>query len=350
MRSGASLVPMSEDRLRAIFAEGAPDWLEEPSVRNLDAQGVIDKLDTQAFFELLKVPYPHDRASVLSRLVEQRLIDRVDSHYSIRRIGGLLLAKQLDEFPDLARKAPRVIAYSGKSKLKTRIDQIWQRGYATGFQGLVTFVMQQMPQNEIIENALRKKVKLLQEDSIRELIANALIHQDLKIGGACPMIEIYPNRVVVSNPGSPIVAVDRFIDGYQSRNERFADFMRRMSICEERGSGIDRVIQEAEISQLPPPRFQNDLQRTTVTVYGPQPFDTMDREDRIRACYQHCALKWVLNERMSNQTLRERFGLAEGRAAITSQVISATIDAGMIKPDGSVGASRKYARYLPFWA
>lgn len=164
------------------------------------------------------------------------------------------------------------------------------------------------------------------------------------------MIEIYPNRIVISNPGSPIVAVDRFIDGYQSRNERLADFMRRMNICEERGSGIDRVIHEAEVYQLPPPRFQSDPQRTTVTVYGPQPFDEMDREDRIRACYQHCALKWVLNERMTNQTLRERFGLAEGRAAIASQVISATIDAGMIKPDDAVGASRKYARYLPFWA
>lgn len=350
MRSGSSLTSMSEDRLRAIFAEGAPDWLEEPSLLELDGQGVIDKLDTQAFFELMKQPYPTDRGGVLARLVEQRLIDQLDGQYSIRRIGGLLLAKRLDEFPDIARKAPRVVVYTSNSKMETRIDQIGQRGYATGFQGLVTFVMQQMPQNEIIENALRKKVKLLPENSIRELIANSLIHQDPKIGGAGPMIEVYPNRIVISNPGSPIVELDRFIDGYQSRNERLADFMRRMNICEERGSGIDRVIHEAEVYQLPPPRFQSDPQRTTVTVYGPQPFDVMDREDRIRACYQHCSLKWVLNERMTNHTLRERFGLAEGRAAIASQVISATIDAGMIKPDDSVGASRKYARYLPFWA
>ncbi|MFG1294138.1 AlbA family DNA-binding domain-containing protein, partial [Xanthobacter versatilis] len=58
MRSGSSLVSMSEDRLRAIFAEGAPDWLEEPSMSGIDAQEVIDKLDTQAFFEMMKMPYP----------------------------------------------------------------------------------------------------------------------------------------------------------------------------------------------------------------------------------------------------------------------------------------------------
>jgi ATP-dependent DNA helicase RecG len=76
----------------------------------------------------------------------------------------------------------------------------------------------------------------------------------------------------------------------------------------------------------------------------------MDRNDRIRACYQHCALRWVMSERMTNQSLRERFDLAEDKAAIASQVIAATIEAGLIKPDESVGGSRKFARYLPFWA
>ncbi|MGL1701418.1 ATP-binding protein, partial [Vibrio parahaemolyticus] len=74
-------------------------------------------------------------------------------------------------------------------------------------------------------------VKLVPEDTIRELLANALIHQDLQLPGAAPMVEIYANRVEISNPGEPIVPVERFIDGYQSRNERLADLMRRMSIC-----------------------------------------------------------------------------------------------------------------------
>jgi predicted HTH transcriptional regulator len=157
MRSGSSLVSMSEDRLRAIFAEGAPDWLEEPSMRDIDAEGVVGRLDTQAFFELLKQPYPSDRASVLARLLEHRLIDQNGGQYSVRRIAGLLLAKRLEEFPDLARKAPRVIVYTSTSKLDTRIDQTGQRGYAVGFQGLVTFISQQMPQNEVIENAPAKR-------------------------------------------------------------------------------------------------------------------------------------------------------------------------------------------------
>jgi predicted HTH transcriptional regulator len=230
MRSGSSLAPMSEDRLRAIFAEGRPDWLEEPALGPVDSSVVVDLLDTQTFFELLKLPYPTDQTRVMDRLLQDRLIDRVEGGLSIRRLGALLLAKRLDAFPDLARKAARVIVYAGTSKLEPKIDQIGQRGYAVGFQGLVAFVMGQLPQNEIIENALRKSVKLLPVDCVRELVANALIHQDLTIGGAAPMVEIYSNRVEISNPGLPIVPVERFIDGYQSRNERLADFMRRMDI------------------------------------------------------------------------------------------------------------------------
>ena len=58
MRPGEALVPMSEDQLRRIFAEGEPDRLEDHSRTGQSAQQVIDALDTQAFFELLKLPYP----------------------------------------------------------------------------------------------------------------------------------------------------------------------------------------------------------------------------------------------------------------------------------------------------
>jgi predicted HTH transcriptional regulator len=210
--------------------------------------------------------------------------------------------------------------------------------------------MAQLPQNEVVHDALRKEVKLVPEIAIRELIANALIHQDLTMSGASVMTEIYTNRIEISNPGEPVVPVERFIDGYQSRNERLAGLMRRMGTCEEKSSGIDRVVQTAELYQLPAPDFRVAHQRTLVTIYGPKNFDDMDREDRVRACYQHCALKWVMSERMTNQSLRERFQLPESKSAIVSQIISATIEAGMVKADEKVGASRKFARYLPFWA
>jgi predicted HTH transcriptional regulator len=324
--------------------------LEEHSKTNLQSEQIVELLDTQTFFELLKRPYPTERTSVIDRLLQDRLIDEANGTYGIRRLGAVLLAKRLTDFADLERKVPRVIVYTGTSKLETRLDQTGTKGYAVGFQGLVRFVMNHLPQNEVIEDALRKEVKLVPEIVIRELVANALIHQDFAIGGTSVMVEIYSNRVEISNPGEPVVPVERFIDGYQSRNERLADLMRRMHICEEKSSGIDKVIHTVEVFQLPAPDFRAGHRRTVAILYGAKDFEDMGRDDRIRACYQHCALKWVMSEGMTNQSLRERFRLPEGKSAIVSQIIAVTMEVGLIKPDEKVGTSRKYARYLPFWA
>jgi ATP-dependent DNA helicase RecG len=350
MRSGESLVPMSEDQLRKIFAEGRPDWLEEHSRTDLLIEEVIRLLDTQTFFEMLKLPYPTDRFGVIERLISERLVDKVGVSYAIRRLGGLLLAKKLADFLDLARKAPRVVVYSGKSKIETKLDQTGTVGYAVGFRRLVKFIMSQIPQNEVVKDAIRTEIKLVPDIVIRELVANAMIHQDFSITGASIVVDVYTNRIDISNPGMPIVPTERFIDSYQSRNERLADFMRRMGICEEKGSGIDKVIHITEVFQLPAPSFSTDSVRTQVTIYGPMKMSAMDKTDRIRACYQHCALKYVMSERMTNQSLRKRFGLPESKSAIASQAIAATVEMKWIKLDEKVGTSKKYARYVPFWA
>lgn len=350
MRSGESLVSMSEDRLRTIFAEGTPDWLEEVSRAGMSGQQVIDSLDTQTFFELLKEPFPTDSAAILDRLVRERLLIKRDDNYDLVRLGGLLLARQLDDFPDLRRKAARVVVYNGESKLDTKLDQTGGKGYAVGFRGLIRFIMSQLPQNEVVEDAIRQEVKLIPEIAIRELIANALVHQDFLITGSSVMVEIYSNRIEISNPGTPIVEPNRFIDGYQSRNERLADLMRRMGVCEEKGSGIDKVIHAAEIYQLSAPEFREEYRRTSVVLAGPKPFDDMGRDERIRACFQHAGLKRVTNDYMTNHSLRDRFKLPDSKNATVSQIISATLEAGLIKTDESVGKSTKLRRYLPYWA
>lgn len=350
MRIGEELRPMSEDQLRKIFAEGQPDWLEAFAKEGLSGQDVVQLLDTQAFFDLLKLPYPTDQAGVLDKLVSERLIENRDDGFAVRNMAAILLAKELSEFDSVSRKAPRVVVYAKNSKLETTSDITGTKGYAVGFQGLVRYIMTQLPQNEVIEEALRKESKLVPEVVIRELVANALIHQDFSEGGTSPMIEIYANRVEISNPGEPIVPVERFIDGYQSRNERLADLMRRFGICEEKSSGVDRVVEAAEALQLPAPDFIVGVRRTTVIIFGQRPFRKMDSKDRIRACYQHCVLQYVLRQQMTNESLRKRFGLSEGSSNAASQVIKATIKQNLVKLDPDAPNSRKFARYLPIWA
>lgn len=351
MRAGEDLVPMTPDQLRRIFAEGQADWLSQLVREYASADEVVALLDTQGYFDLLKQPYPTHRDGVLDKLAGEGLIAKQPGGWAISRLAALLLAKRLDAIsPDLARKAPRVVIYEGVNKLKTREDQPGTRGYAVGFDGLVNFVHAAAPQNRFVEQVVRDEVKMFPKQALRELIANALVHQDFEVTGASVMVEMYADRVEVSNPGVPPIDVRRFIDEYRSRNDRLADLMRRLGLCEEKGSGVDKVVGTAEVYQLPAPDFRVSDLRTTAVLFAHQDFAKMSKSDRVRACYQHCCLLYVSNQRMSNLSLRERFRLGENKAATVSQVIGATKDAGLIKVDDSETTSTRYARYLPYWA
>lgn len=351
MRAGEDLVPMTQDQLRRIFAEGQPDWFSQPAREEASADEVVALLDTQAYFDLSRIPYPTSRDGVLAKLSGEGLIVQSAAGWTITNLAAILLAKKLDAFsPALARKAPRVVIYEGTDKTVTREDKPGNRGYAVGFESLVDFVHSAAPQNRSIEQVVREEVKMFPKQALRELIANALVHQDFQASGASVMIEMYSDRVEISNPGTPPISVERFIDEYRSRNERVADLMRRLGICEEKGSGVDKVIKAAEVFQLPAPDFRVGTLRTTSVLFAHQDFGAMSKADRIRACYQHCCLMYVSNQRMSNQSLRERFGLPESKAATVSLVIGAAKEAGLIKPDESETTSTRYARYLPFWA
>ncbi|MEZ6139336.1 MAG: ATP-binding protein [Zavarzinella sp.] len=350
MRAGEELVPMSEDRLRLIFAEGQPDWLFLAAKNDCDDDKIIQLLDTQSYFDLLHLPYPSQRAGVLERFESEKLIQRHNPFWSITNLGAVLFAKKLDDFDKLGRKASRVIVYENTNKLHTKLDRQFTKGYASGFQGLVEYVNGLVPTNEVIEQALRREVKMFPEIAVRELVANALIHQDFSLTGSSVMVEIYTDRMEISNPGKPFISPDRFIDEYQSRNERLADLMRRLGICEEKGSGIDKVIQEVEAYQLPAPDFRVGERRTSVVLFMHKEFEEMEREDRIRATYQHCCLRYVFNEKMTNQSLRERFRLSRKKVESVSRAIRDTVDAGKIKSGNPDQTSLRYRYYIPFWA
>lgn len=350
MRAGEELVPMSEDRLRVIFAEGLPDWFSQPALQGCEDDKVVQLLDTQSYFDLLNLPYPVDRAGVLERFNSEKLIQRQDNRWTITNLGAILFAKKLEQFDSMARKAARVIVYEGKNKLKTKLDKLGTKGYAVGFQGLMEFIYGLAPSNEVIEHALRREVKMFPEIAVRELVANALIHQDFTQTGASVMIEIYDDRMEISNPGKPFISPDRFIDEYQSRNERLADLMRRLGVCEEKGSGVDKVVQAAEVFQLPAPDFRVGEKRTSAILFSYKVFEDMDRNDRVRATYQHCCLRYVMNEKMTNQSLRERFNLPEKKAEAVSRAIRDSAKAGKIKLNDPDQTSLRYRSYIPFWA
>ena len=310
---------------------------------------VLSLLSSETYFDMMKLPFPSDSTGIIDRLLAEKIVVTDEVGYSITELGALLFAKRLSDFDDLRRKMVRVVVYKGKSKLEIVREQSFDAGYAIIFKNMVNWINSQLPSNEEIGQAIRSTVTMYPEIAIRELVANMLVHQDFSEKGF-PMVEIYTDRIDVSNPGQPIISVERFIDEYNSRNPALADLMRRLGICEELGSGLDKAITAIELYQLPPLRFAVQETRTTVTLFAYRKYADLDRQERVYACYQHACLKYVTNDKMTNQSLRERLGIEKQNYPMASRIIKDTIAAELIKEEKTANQSRNNKGYIPYWA
>jgi predicted HTH transcriptional regulator len=321
------------------------------AAEHVDSDDVLRLLDYPSYFDLTHRPFPEGRDGILQALQDAELIQPgAAGGWNITNLGAVLFAKRLDAFRSVRRKAVRVIRYRSDNRTETLKEQIGAKGYANGFQGLIDYVNGMLPSNEFIREALRKTVPMYPELAVRELIVNALIHQDFFVTGAGPMVEIFDDRMEISNPGIPLVETDRFLDTPpKSRNEALASIMRRMGICEERGSGVDKVVSETEFYQLPAPMFEVTGETTRAVLFSHRPLTKMDREDRIRSCYLYACLKCVNRDFMTNSTLRERFGIAPQNSATASRLIKEALNRGVIRAYDE-SAAPKMMKYIPFWA
>lgn len=320
------------------------------AAEDLSDEDVLTSLDIGAYFDIFGQAIP-DRAYVFDRLEKDRLIGQNRGKRCITNMGALLLAKDLRQFSRQERKSVRIIQYRGRGRTDTLAEHEVRKGYAVGYSGLIAYIMDRLSTGETIEQGFRKSGSPYPEIIMREIIANALIHQDFEISGAGPLVELFSDRVEITNPGAPIISPLRFIDHPpRSRNEKLASFMRRANICEERGSGIDKAVSALESQVMPPLRFIEEEEFFKVVVLSPRPFRDLDANDRINACYQHCCLRHAENSPMTNKSLRERLGIEEKNYSMVSRVIADAKETGLVKDADPQYKSRRDARYVPFYA
>ncbi|MCY3853656.1 MAG: putative DNA binding domain-containing protein [Thaumarchaeota archaeon] len=355
IRVGSSTKPLNKHpgKEKALWQKLHSRHFEEDlAMQNLSMQDVLDKLDHAAFCKAKKIRVTTASKDLLiEKMQDNGLVKKSRGRFAITNLGAILWAKSLPEFVNLERKTPRLIIYKGKNRLNVAREIPSRKGYALGLPPLMEYILLILPANEEIEMVVRKEYTLYPPDAVRELIVNALIHQDLMATGTSTTIEIFEDRIEIKNPGKPLISTQRFIDAHpQSRNERLAKEMRLLGFCEERGSGIDKVVHLCEVYQLPAPLFSADEKSTTTVIFAPKEFSQMSKEDRTRAAYLHACLKFVNGEFMTNQSLRERFKITKTNYPQVSRIIQDAIGGGLIRFKDPESTSGRNAKYVPIWA
>lgn len=350
-RSAGHTVRMSRQQVRLMIADSEGiNYEERIAKRGLKPDEVLELLNYKKIFELLERQIPATTDGILSFMEELGICREEVIGYSITNLGAILFANSLSSFESMKGKGVIVRRYVGNNNRQLLLEQEGAMGYAVGFDGLITFVMKNTGE-ERIDGAVRELVPTYPRVAIREFIANALVHQDLDIKGMPITIEIFGNRLTITNPGYSLNDVARLIDlPPHSRNEQMAQLMLQLGLCERRGSGVDRAVAAMEKMLLPAYKPESGNDFTRITLYPKKSVSDMSKEERIEACYQHCCLNYADCETMNNQSVRERFGLNKNQSTIASHIIADTVAKGLIKSSNPDSESRKFISYVPFYA
>ena len=347
-RSAGQTVKMSQNQVKILLSssQGVP-FEKQIAKENLTSGDVLQHLNYKKMFEIFDKNVPSSSDTILNRMKEHNFCLFENGKWHITNLGAILFANDINDFQGLYGKSVIVRKYIGTNNREMEFEQHGKFGYAAGFVGLVEFIMKHIQKGEK-RDVIRTNEYIYPKIAIRELVANALIHQDFTMSGIPIAIEIFSNRLSITNPGAPLNDINRLLNlPPNSRNEILANTMLLLRFCEKRGSGIDYVIEAIEKHGLPPVEFARSEQHTTITLFPLKPFSEMTKEEKMMACYQHACLLYEDRKAINNQSVRERFGIDRNNSAVASRIIADTVEAGFIKFSDENNASKKYASYIP---
>lgn len=349
-RSGESLVPMRISDIAEIFKETKVPFEEDIAREHCTEEEVLSLLDVPAVCTRLRNSESQSHTDQLRELELLRFITRPEQRldrWHITNLGALIAAKNLEDF-NLGNFKIRVLKYQSTHKIHAVSDEFFVEGYAISMPNTLAHLKRMLPIREDIEGD-RVTVELYPEVALRELVGNALIHQDFDTpsGGNYPTIEIFEDRVEITNGGQPLIEVRKFLRENSQRNRELSDAMRRLKFAENRGSGVDRTLLALEEIHGAAPEFIKESQSTKVVLHGNKKWEQMSAEERMWSAYMHCALLYENGGGMTNSSLRDRFALSANKSSQVSQVITALLESNQIMRDPSAPGGRKGSRYIP---
>lgn len=215
IRSGSSTCPLDTfpEKEREVWRAFDSSKFElQFAKQNLRIEEIGQLLDIN-FYKEKCLSADTDSESTIQSLINDKIIVPSGENFNITNLGAYTLGTDLNNFPNILHRTIRITRYEGNKIIdNTTFDQSGKIGIAISFENILKNIMRLMPYSEKYNGGLREDIPLFPEIAIRELVANALVHQDFTHQGSRPLIEIFNNRVEISNPGVPIIPIPRFLD------------------------------------------------------------------------------------------------------------------------------------------
>jgi ATP-dependent DNA helicase RecG len=153
--------------------------------------------------------------------------------------------------------------------------------------GTVAYVMASMRKGSLIRGVYRQDIPEYPEVALREAIVNAVAHRDYSqfVRGSHIQVRMFADRLEVENPGGLYgrVTVDKLQEGQSTRNRLLMHLMEDAHLVENRGSGIDAMLDAMQKRGLPAPVFEDKRTSFLVKFYQVMTAELSEEEQRVLA-------------------------------------------------------------------
>ena len=266
-RQGDSLVPMSEDRLREIFAEAGSDF----SAGICDA-ATIDDLDPASIEDFRRRWIAKSGNNNLATLSHEQLLNDVEALVDGKLTYAALILfgtrKALGKYLAQSEVIFEYRSSDASGPAQQRVE--FRQGFFSFYDELWNLVNLRNDIQHFQSGLFVLDIPTFSERPVREAILNAVSHRDYQLGGSI-FIRQYPRRLVIESPGGfPLGINERnILDRQSPRNRRIADIFARCGLVERSGQGMNLMFEQSIQEGKPVPDFSGtDRYQVVLTLHG----------------------------------------------------------------------------------
>ncbi|MGE5571725.1 MAG: ATP-binding protein [Bacteroidota bacterium] len=266
-RQADSLVPMSEDKLRNIFAETGRDFSAE-----VCAGAGMEHLDLQAVEEFRRRWLEKSRNSTLASLSHEQLLR--DAELLLPdglTYAALVLFGTRSALGRFLAQAEVIFEYRSSEAAGPAEQRVeYRQGFFSCYEDLWRTINLRNGLQHYQVGMFVHDIPTFAERSVREAILNAVSHRDYQLGGSV-FVRQYPRRLVIESPGGfPTgITLENILDRQAPRNRRIAEAFARCGLVERSGQGVNLMFEESiKQGKLRPDFSGTDAYQVTLTLHG----------------------------------------------------------------------------------
>ena len=339
VREGANCQKLrSAEEIRAFFAECAKIFYDAIPCKWFDIDEDIDPRNFKEFME---------KAHLSNTLPIKQLFDNLELNTDTgvpKNAAALFFGREPErKFP---HAVIRCLRFKGLDKVHIIDDKTFGGPLYQQYLDALSWIESKLEVEYIIKGiGPRQEIWEIPLDVFKEAVMNAICHRDLYEEGATIMVEVYDDRVEISNPGGllPVVAAE-FGHKSMSRNPLVFGLFTRMHVVEKVGSGVPRMRELMKDAGLPEPIFSTKGFFTVTFMKRIKPNSANDDRLNDRLNSREKRVIQILEETPGLRT-NELSSIIEVSIPTLSRTLKNLIGLGLIEYRGAKKTGGYYISY-----